>query len=320
MNELLSLRKCNPQFYNDVMYEWEDELADKGFYLKCRDKYSKYIGILIQKITGSGECIKQITPLDSPVISRNRLTFLMFVSQFKEFYPEYIVPIFVDTRDKSFEVMINAIKNIKLAVITNRSAWQKAKLIYPEKRLYSIPLWCSNKWFLDQPPAKTIDVLQIGRKNSLLHTWMLKYITNNPKVEYVFKDDCSNSYISTLHGNVGLLESRNDFMTKLRQAKICLVSSPLVDSNPEFDFITPRVYEAAMSYCYMIGRFTQNQEFQEIGLNRVVDLAGSYEQFESYLNKYLKADGFIKSTDFKTFISDNSFENRWAQLSEILKT
>lgn len=35
MNTILSLRKCNSQFYNTVMYEWEDDLVQKDLYLKC---------------------------------------------------------------------------------------------------------------------------------------------------------------------------------------------------------------------------------------------------------------------------------------------
>lgn len=55
------------------------------------------------------------------------------MSQYREYYPNKVIPIFIDTRVDSFEVLIEGIKDIDLAIITNRSAWEKAKQIYPEK-------------------------------------------------------------------------------------------------------------------------------------------------------------------------------------------
>lgn len=320
MNKLLSLRNCNNQFYNTVMYEWEDELVQKGFVLKERSKFAKKFGIFIQKITRSAYGIKQKASIEGRggMLTYNKLAFLMFASQYQEYYPEDILPIFIDTRVDSFKMLIKAIEHIDFAIITNRSAWEKAMQIYPDKQLYSIPLWCSNKWKLKELPHKTIDVLQIGRKNTILHNFMLRFITNHPKVEYVYRQDNSNNYISTMKGNIGPLKGRNDYMNALRKAKVCLVSSPLVDNAPEMDFITPRVYEAAMSYCYMLGRFTKNAEFKEIGLDRVVDMATDYETFAHILTNYLTCGDFTKRDAFDKFISDNSFEARYRKLCGIL--
>lgn len=319
MNTILSLRKCNPQFYNTVMYEWEDDLVQKGFVVEKRSNFAKKLGLFIQAITKSPYRIRQEMSMPRATgggkMIHNRLAFLMFVSQYREYFPNKVIPIFIDTRVDSFKVLIEGIKDIDLAIITNRSAWEKARQIYPEKKLYSIPLWCSDKWLLDAPPAKTVDVLQIGRKNDLLHAFMLRFVSTHPKVDYVYRKEHSSDYISTVRGNIGQLETREDYMAALQQAKVCLVSSPLVDSAPEMDFITPRVYEAAMSYCYMLGRFTRNSEFEEVGLDRVVDVVEDYETFESRLIVYLESGVFLKKAEFDSFIASNSFDVRWKKLS-----
>lgn len=59
MNTILSLRKCNSQFYNTVMYEWEDDLVQKGFVLEMRSEFAKKMGLLIQKIIKSPYRIRQ---------------------------------------------------------------------------------------------------------------------------------------------------------------------------------------------------------------------------------------------------------------------
>lgn len=323
-NTLISLRNCNNQFYNAVMFEWEDDFAQKGFKVERRKKLFKLLGILIQRMIKQPyeihqQCLSRLAYSDRNILSYNKLAFMMFVSQYRELYPHKIVPIFIDTRVDSFKIMLDAIKNIDFAIITNRSAYEKAKSIYPQKRLYSIPLWCSDKWALKEPPIKIVDVLQIGRKNSILHSFMLRFASSHPNVDYIYKEDDSEDYISTVNGNVGPLKTRQDYMTALRKAKVCLVSSPLVESAPEMDFITPRVYEAAMSYCYMLGRFTKNAEFYEIGLDRVVDLIDNYETFKSALTNYLENDQFIKRVEFDQFIRDNSFEARWEKFSQIFK-
>lgn len=327
MNTILSLRKCNSQFYNTVMYEWEDDLLQKGFVVEKRSPFAKKLGLFIQAITKSPYRIRQknISPksyttggVGSKILINNKLSFLMFVSQYQEYFPNKVIPIFIDIRVDSFKVLIEGIKDIDLAIITNRSAWEKARQIYPKKKLYSIPLWCSDKWHLDTPPQKTVDVLQIGRKNNILHAFMLHFVSTHPNVDYVYKDEHSNDYISTVRGNIGQLETREEYMAALRQAKVCLVSSPLVDSAPEMDFITPRVYEAAMSYCYMLGRFTRNSEFKEVGLDRVVDVVEDYETFESRLIVYLESSVFFRKAEFDNFIVNNSFDARWKKLSLVL--
>lgn len=59
MNTILSLRKCNPQFYNTVMYEWEDDLVQKGFVVEKRSNFAKKLGLFIQAITKSPYRIRQ---------------------------------------------------------------------------------------------------------------------------------------------------------------------------------------------------------------------------------------------------------------------
>lgn len=49
MNTILSLRKCNSQFYNTVMYEWEDDLVQKGFVLEMRSEFAKKWGYSFKK-------------------------------------------------------------------------------------------------------------------------------------------------------------------------------------------------------------------------------------------------------------------------------
>lgn len=319
MNTILSLRKCNKQFYTTVMYEWEDEFIQKGFVLEQRNILTKRISIFLQKTRKTPHAIRQArSEQKNDILKCNKLAFFMFVSQYAQYYPNKIVPIFIDTRVESFKILIDAIRNIDIAIITNRSACEKAKQIYPEKHLFSIPLWCSNKWKLKVPPPKNIDVLQIGRKNEILHSFMLRFTTSHPSVEYVYKQDCSNNYISTTRGDIGPLESRNDYMNMLRNAKICLVSSPLADSTPDMDFITPRVYEAAMSYCYMLGRFTKNEEFTEVKLDKVVDMVDDYETFSFLLQDYLNRDRFNRCDDYNKFLSENSFEARWQKFTKIL--
>lgn len=321
MNEIQSLRKCNQQFYNEVMYEWEDEIVACGFRLVCRSRISKYFWSATRKILRKNTYISQSTPRligGGKLLKVNKLAFLMFVSQFKEHYPSDIIPIFVDTRVKSFDVLVQAIKNVDIAIITNRSAWEKAKVIYPEKNLFTIPLWCSEKWRLDGMPKKKLDVLQIGRRNKLLHEWMLRHVENNPNIEYVYKLDDSVEYFSTKKGNIGALQTREDYMKRLRETRVCLVSSPLVDSDSDFDFITPRVYESAMSYCRMVGRFTHNDEYHEIGLGRIVCPAPDYETFSTNVTRCLNEGMNGMMSVYSQFINDNSFDKRWKRLSEIL--
>jgi hypothetical protein len=178
------------------------------------------------------------------------------------------------------------------------------------KNVKYIPLSISDKYYLKKVPSKTIDVIQFGRKNELLHNYMLRYCESHQGIDYVYqKDKNSLAYFSTQKGDLGCFDTRKEYFELLSKCKVSLVSSPAIDGTRDFgngiDFITPRFYESAVNYCFMVGRYTENEESEMLKINSICDNIKNYEEFEKCMDKYLGSDEFFKKNEFEKFLERN---------------
>lgn len=175
-------------------------------------------------------------------------------------------------------------------------------------------------YYSDDIPHKFIDVIQIGRRNEVLHEYMLKYCGEHPDVEYVYQSEgASLHYNSTTRGDIGTLPGRNEFTDMMRRAHVSLVSSPRCDGCRDVfggaDLITARFYESAVFYCHMLGRYTENKETEGLNLASVCPCVKSYEEFATRLTEYLEASPEEYDwTMQRKFIHDNLASTRAGQI------
>ncbi len=90
------------------------------------------------------------------------------------------------------------------------------------QNVYFIHRCVSDQYFTQEVPAKDIDVIQIGRKNPVMHQFMLDYCKEHPDVEYIFQsEDASLNYNSTTRGNIGKIcpniKDYDEFKTTIDQ-------------------------------------------------------------------------------------------------------
>ena len=244
-----------------VVYEWEDVMADV-LDAELLDLHTGFFGKAARAVRKvyrkSG--LKGHFSYDSrrPV----RLVWVMDARIYKEYtYPNFI-PIFLDFSIDMVDEIFEATKNLPFFWVTCISIYEKLK----EKttKVHYIPLSISDKWISQTVKVKDIDVIQFGRKNAILHEYMLNYCKSHPNVEYVFQtSDGSLTYTSTIRGNMGRFDTRVEYMKMISRSRVSLVSTPAIDSGKDFggiDFFTPRFYESAAQYCHLIGRYTDNSD------------------------------------------------------------
>ena len=305
---ILSLRKYQKVFFNQIMYEWEDDIS---LGLKMDVKKPSIICYAISKFLDKRNFFHRMTRIIRQDNKKN-LAFLMFPFSYSNFCPYSIVPIFLDTFEKYVEEVKNAIKNIDVVVFTNYEMYLEQKNYYPNKKIFYIPLGIATRWVSEDVPNKKIDVVQVGRPNSKLHEWMLQYCKKNPKVEYVYRDTLeSQEYISTTRGKIGMCSTREEYIDLLKSSKISLVSTPGADDKSrtgKYDFFTPRFFESACCYCKMLGRYSNNAEAEYLHIDQVCDNVDSYEEFELKLSIALSTS--VNKELFLDFTKRNMLLNR----------
>lgn len=305
----------------DVVYEWEDQLSRelnipiKNMYSCCGNIRKK-----IRRIKRKLSVAQSRFHVDN--IKNVKLVWVMDAKIFKEYTYRNVVPIFLDFSVESVDEVIEATRNLPFFWVTSKGIFD-VLISKGVKNVYYIPLSISDKYYIKRVPQKTIDVIQFGRKNKILHEYMLDYVKKNPNVEYVYQsEDGSLTYTSTTRGNIGKFDNREEYMDLMSKCRVSLVSSPAVDEGKNFggiDFITPRFYESAVHYCRMIGRYTENDEANIIKLRDVCKNIHNQEEFDNALTSMLKENNNAIFHAYNQFLEENVTSKRAEKMKSVLE-
>lgn len=300
----------------DVVYEWEDAFLKYGFKMDILEEKAifklgkmRYIGKFAKKV------YKYIFKPGISTLKSCGLRFIwiMDASEYKYYCSMKAVPIFLDFQETLVEEIHHATEKLPYYWVTCLDIYNKL-LDCGSKNVQYMPLSISDIYVKDFIPQKCHDVIQFGRKNSVLHKYMLEYCEKHPNIEYIYQtEDGSLTYYSTVNGNIGKLDKRDNYMRLMSECKVSLVSSPGKDNSRSFgqvDFITPRFYESAINYCYMIGRYTNNEEARKIGIPFICPSIETFEEFEKLLTEYLSMKNFSKKNVYDEFIRNNVTSKR----------
>lgn len=317
-----SLRRIDDRAFYEVMYEWEDALAQyfhsyvkqispmayygQKAYCKLRSNYKLYQNL-------KGDC---------------SVLFVMNPSELHSGVFKSVIPIFMDVwTDGQVDMIIDKTRDLKLFYCTSVEVYKRIKMKDSSSRVRYMPLSVSDLYFSENFSRyiKSIDVIQIGRQNQVLHEFMMQYVAEHPNVEYVYTNGVKHGelieYVSTKRGNIGTIVGRKEFVRWLSSAKVSLVSTPAIDGSREhangIDFLTPRFYESAVFGCAMIGRYGVNEETK-----RIRDFCPnivSYVQFSEEMDKALaiSADELYHRTE--KFVTSNLTTCRAHQIEADLK-
>lgn len=218
---------------------------------------------------------------------------------------ENYIPVFLDISYSQIRDIIAMTRKMKLFYVTSRSVFSCIKEVSPSSNVRYMPLSVPDiyysKNFADYR-NKTIDVIQLGRRNSILHEYMLQYCSDHKDTEYVYAANGTkygSRYVSTTRGEIGVFIERSSFMKLLSQAKVSLTAPSGSDPNPiersadtgSFpngnSFASPRFYESAIMGCALIGYYPDNEEFRGLNMSRYCPSVASYEHFCECLERAL---------------------------------
>lgn len=193
-NTIVTRRKFEKWPSWDVVFEWEDimaetmnidlEYVDDGFRKRIRN-FAWYHLHSFSKFKISD-------------IKDWKLVWVMSSKALGNFTLKNCIPIFLDVFIDDAEDVIKATDSLPCFWVTNYEFFNLLQKNGVENVFY-MPLSISDKYITNTVPEKTIDVLQFGRKNRVLHKWMMDYCGSH-NVEYIYREDNKLSYVSSLRG------------------------------------------------------------------------------------------------------------------------
>jgi hypothetical protein len=243
------------------------------------------------------------------------LIFIPVAMQIKDFLPyPQLIPVVMDLWANDIPEFIQYIKKFRFFFVTSLEAFLALKSMGIQHVAY-LPYSVPDIYVTNAVPRKDIDIIQFGRTNPLLDSYMKIFLNKFPETNYVTTRHYTNNRIyfhSTRDGMLFESDSRGRFMNMLSRSTISLVSTPGMDGSREtggYNTVSPRFYESIAGCCRLIGRFPQNEEFEALGMGAIAERVDSYEQFEWLLLKYI-GKPFEKLGQYLEYLSKNTTSQR----------
>ena len=232
-----------------------------------------------------------------------------------------VIPYLIDYWKRYDELFEKHFVHFPLVYISGLEVYEYLKSKNTKVNIKHLPLSISDRhlYLFHQEIEKDIDIINVGRKNKVLDDYIQTYLKKYPEINYVHRklENGENIYYSSKFGKIGKLETRNDLLNKIARSKIAIVTSPGLDGGEirtgGFNPVTPRIFEAVIGKCYLIGKYEKNVEYISFGLDKLVEMPESYIEFEKMVNAKLGTSFNLKEVYLK-FLEENLNSRRVEQI------
>jgi len=327
LKKIISDRKSEQWPSWQIVYEWEDIFSNSlNIPISDPDKAEVFIFKVFRRL----RMLKLIQWLDfKRNLPAQSIYFVMYTG--KSFiYPQIksTIPAIIDfyLRREDLEEFYIAYQNCECVLISSKEAFQFLKDNGCPLKIYHFPLSISDKYKLTEQSSfkKTIDVLFAGRRNPVLWDYVKRYALLNPDFEYVYQVNIDGklTYESNKKGVIGDYQSREEYISLIKSAKISFYATPGMDGNEDktggFNQVTPRFLELMSAGCLLIGRYPANPDTDFYELNEYCPFVDSYQEFETLLNQYLVMESYPKEKYIK-YLNKHYSSVRANQLAEMFR-
>ena len=307
----------------DVLFEWEDIWAKEwgttveSLTNNLFDKISRRLKRYTKKLFPKKVWKYKITDPD-----KMGVLIIMDAEGYYMIPTRNIIPIYLDFARNMIDEIMEATRDLPAFFVASKDIYNEMKSKGCQN-VYFIHQCVSDQYYTQEVPDKDIDVIQIGRKNPVMHQYMLDYCKEHTDVEYIYQsENASLNYTSTTRGDIGKLPGRPEFVDMMRRARVSIVSTPKCDNSRNVfggaDLVTARFYESAVFYCHLIGRYTDNEETRELELNKICPNIKDYEEFKATMDQYLSGKEIDKDI-YSTFINKHLASTRATYLKKCIE-
>lgn len=314
LNRIISLKGSTRYYFFQTVYEWEDAIH-------------KVLGLPITRMNPLRKLYYQHRDcsgfsLYNDLSKDNYLAFVMNVDSAKLYAGYSCVPVFLDVFTDTAPKLVEVTRNCQIFFVCSQNMYLHLKHDYGCANVRFIPQPVSDLLVERAPVKKQFDVVQFGRSNRKLHEWMLRYVEEYPNIEYIYRKEGwkSTGYYSTQKGEIGSVKTRRQFLGMLGATKVCLVSArgkDELEGDKGYDFITPRIYEAAAAKCQLIGRYSDNYDSECCGIRQVCSCPETYEEFRDALTDRL--EHFDRLDGYQEFIAQNLASKRVREIMRMIE-
>ena len=310
---ILTNRKVEEHVSYDVLYALENTIVEKNLgELISLNKNIHILNKILKKL--SLKCsIKDKKGIEK--INRE-FDYLFYIAmsyekleEFNKIYKDVNIPKIIyciDTWEPLYDKWEDKIKQANAKYVL--FAYKKSAEYFSSKGINTMffPLSMNDKIFKDYGVSKDISIMQMGRKNTILHKHIKEYCDSN-KINYIYEKE---------KGKV-IYSNNKELAMAVSRTRIFVVAPQDADNKKKtgnVSPITPRFYEGMASKTLLLG-FKPKDEFDELFPyeNAMIeindDCSNLKEKLEFYLNNDKEYNEIIEK-NYNYVLSHHSWSKR----------
>lgn len=208
---------------------------------------------------------------------------------------ENIIPCVVDYffKDEEMSLFEKKFDRNPLVFISSKEVYDRLMSQGCKTKIAHLPLTISDIYALNPDTVfeKKYDLIMMGRQNPVQKEYLNIYIKSHPDFVYVYEDVGMGKlhYRASDGQYVGYIETREKYMSLLRQSRVALYSTPGIDGGEVrtngFNQVTPKFLEYLACGCNVISRWKDNPDTDFYGLHHFSENVDDYKIFERLMDE-----------------------------------
>jgi hypothetical protein len=327
LSNILSDRHYNHQPSWQIVYEWENEIAEALHLTIARTPKNKLWGGLFKQNNHrllNNRFTDYIDAFFTPS-TFNSLYFELYTRRNKGFYNNrHVIPIIIDFwNTSSVERLQKNYRQCPGILVTSLEVLNYFKANQINDRLIHFPMSLPTQYALsnDAVFTKKFDIVLAGRTNPVLMDYLKAFELLHPEIEYLYQTIHNGSlyYTSNKNGIVGAFNTRASYLELIRSAKVSFYATPGMDGGEKrtghFNPVTPRFFELLAAGCHVIARYPTNADTDYFELPSICKSINSYEDFSNQLQHALQSPQPIHRN--ATYLNKHYTSSRISIINEI---
>lgn len=323
LKQIGTCRKYEHRPWWDLVYEWEDILAEKlGLDFAYKKLwYKKKPGRipllnLFARHWCNTFCFEMIPDINGAHLDNMKT----------------VIPCIIDffLTKESMPMFINKYSNNKVVLLSSKECYDFVDEYIRQNKIQGfnidhLALSISDKYAINKDTKfeKKYDLVLMGRQNPILEGYLNQYIKYHPDLYYVYREvkDGKYDYYTNRGEYLGDINTREMYITLMRSARCGLYTTPGIDGGEKrtngFSQVTPRFLELIACGCHIIARYKQNSDTDYYELEQFSPSVESYEQFEQMLDNARSSE--VDMEAYSSYLLKHYTSVRANQLKEIIK-
>lgn len=299
LSNILSDRHYNHQPSWQIVYEWENEIAQALHLTITSTPKNKLLGGCLKQKEHrllNNRFTDYIDAFFTPS-TFNSLYFELYTRRNKGFYNNNrTIPIIVDYwNNNSTQKTKNNYQNCPAVLVTSLEVLNYFKTYKINERLIHFPMSLPSKFLLkpDTVFDKKYDIVLAGRANPVLLNYLKEFEQQHPEIEYLYQIMHKGSlyYSSNQRGIIGKFDTREEYLQLIRASRVSFYATPGIDGGEQrtgsFNPVTPRFFELLSAGCNIIARYPENADTHFFELPAICPSINTYDDFKEQLQTAL---------------------------------